>query len=63
MDIGDARVSTHEQHLDLQQDALQQGGCKKIIVDWVSGAVAERPGLRQIKDLVRGGWLCGRSAP
>ena len=55
MYIGYARVSTHEQHLDLQQDALQQVGCKRIIVDRVSGTVAERPGLRQIKDLVREG--------
>ena len=55
MYIGYARVSTHEQHLDLQQDALQQAGCKRIIVDRVSGTVAERPGLRQIKDLVRAG--------
>src|SRR2546428_10841691 len=55
MYIGYARVSTHEQHLDLQQDALQQAGCKRIIVDRVSGTVADRPGLRQIKDLVREG--------
>ena len=55
MYIGYARVSTHDQHLDLQQDALKQVGCKKIIVDRVSGTVAERPGLRQIKDLVRAG--------
>jgi DNA invertase Pin-like site-specific DNA recombinase len=55
MYIGYARVSTHDQHLDLQQDALTQVGCKKIIVDRVSGTVAERPGLRQIKDLVREG--------
>jgi Resolvase, N terminal domain len=55
MYIGYARVSTHEQHLDLQQDALQQVGCQRIIVDRVSGTVAERPGLRQIKDLLRAG--------
>ena len=55
MYIGYARVSTHDQHLDLQHDALQQVGCKKIIVDRVSGTVAERPGLKQIKDLVRAG--------
>ena len=55
MYIGYARVSTHEQNLDLQQDALQQVGCKRIIIDRVSGIVAERPGLRQIKDLVREG--------
>ena len=53
MYIGYARVSTHEQNLDLQQDALQQAVAKRIIVDRVSGTVADRPGLRQIKDLVR----------
>jgi len=55
MYIGYARVSTHDQNLDLQQDALQQVGCKRILVDRVSGTVAERPGLKQIKDLVRAG--------
>jgi DNA invertase Pin-like site-specific DNA recombinase len=34
---------------------LQQAGCQRIIVDRVSGTVADRPGLRQIKDIVREG--------
>jgi DNA invertase Pin-like site-specific DNA recombinase len=55
MYIGYARVSTHEQNLALQQDALTQAGCQKIIVDRVSGTVAERPGLAQIKALLRAG--------
>jgi DNA invertase Pin-like site-specific DNA recombinase len=55
MHIGYARVSTQEQNLELQQDALKQAGCKKIIVDRVSGTVAERPGLAQIKELLRAG--------
>lgn len=55
MYIGYARVSTHDQHLALQQDALQQAGCTKIIVDRVSGTVAERPGLAKIKELLRAG--------
>ena len=55
MYIGYARVSTHEQHLALQQDALTQAGCQKIIVDRISGTVAERPGLAQIKELLRAG--------
>ena len=55
MHIGYARVSTHDQNLELQQDALQQVGCKKIIVDRVSGTVTERPGLTQIKEILREG--------
>ncbi len=53
--IGYARVSTHDQNLDLQQDALQQAGCKKIFVDEVSGAKAARPGLQQAMDQLREG--------
>jgi DNA invertase Pin-like site-specific DNA recombinase len=55
MYIGYARVSTHDQHLDLQEDALKRAGCDKIVVDRVSGTVAERPGLTQVKDLLREG--------
>ncbi len=55
MHIGYARVSTHDQNLQLQQDALEQAGCQKILVDQVSGTVAERPGLAQVKELLREG--------
>src|SRR2546427_11732818 len=53
MYVGYARVSTQDQHLDLQQDALRQAGCTRIIVDRVSGTVAERPGLAKLKDILR----------
>src|SRR5947209_18099507 len=43
--IGYARVSTTEQILDLQKDALQKIGCSKIFTDIISAAKAERPGL------------------
>lgn len=43
--IGYACVSTHEQSLDLQQDALQKAGCERTFTDVASGAIAERDGL------------------
>jgi DNA invertase Pin-like site-specific DNA recombinase len=45
MDIGYARVSTREQSLDLQVDALRRAGCDKVYQEVVSGAKAERPVL------------------
>lgn len=45
MQIGYARVSTQEQSVDLQVDALRQAGCEKVLEEVVSGAKAERPVL------------------
>ncbi len=46
MKIGYARVSTEEQNLDLQRQALQGAGCETIFEDHgVSGSAIERPGL------------------
>jgi DNA invertase Pin-like site-specific DNA recombinase len=55
MRIGYARVSTHEQNLDLQRDALQRAGCERIIEDTASGGKASRAGLAQALDLLRQG--------
>ena len=54
MKIGYARVSTADQNLDLQMDALEAAGCKKIYSDrGVSGAKAERPGLDKALEHIR----------
>lgn len=55
MHIGYARVSTHDQNLHLQQDALQAAGCEKIFVDEISGTLSERPGLTKTLDALRKG--------
>jgi DNA invertase Pin-like site-specific DNA recombinase len=53
--IGYARVSTIEQTLDLQQDALRQAGCEQVFTDHISGAKSERPGLTQALEFGRSG--------
>ena len=55
MKIGYARVSTHDQNLDLQKDALDKAGCQKIFVDEISGTVAQREGLEKAKEVLREG--------
>lgn len=53
--VGYARVSTSDQKLDLQLDALDKAGCEKTFSDTISGAKAERPGLAEALDYVRKG--------
>ena len=53
--IGYARISTHEQTLALQQDALTQAGCSRLFTDQISGAKAERPGLDEALAFLRPG--------
>src|SRR5918996_5908575 len=53
--IGYARVSTNEQNLDSQRDALEKAGCEQIYTDQVSGTKARRPGLEQAFSHLRTG--------
>src|SRR5512132_839567 len=52
---GYARVSTADQTLDLQKDALQKAGCERIFTDTASGAKSERIGLDEALSYVRAG--------
>src|SRR3954447_16554507 len=53
--IGYARVSTLDQTLALQQDALTAAGCGDIYTDTVSGSVTDRPGLANALSHLRTG--------
>ena len=53
--IGYARVSTQDQNLDLQIQALQEGGCEKIYTEKASGAQRNRPELLNALEYMRAG--------
>lgn len=53
--IGYARVSTDDQNLDLQRDALEKAGCEKIYTDQQSGASTDRLGLAGVLEIARSG--------
>ena len=55
MQIGYARVSTADQDLALQHDALSATGCEKVFDDTMSGARADRPGLHAALEHAREG--------
>lgn len=55
MHIGYARVSTNEQNLDLQKEALRQAGCQRIYEDQISGLREDRPGLNKTLEHLRDG--------
>lgn len=66
MIVGYARVSTDDQTLALQLDALLAAGCETVFRDTISGAKTERPGLSKALEHVRNGdmlvvWRLGRS--
>src|SRR5271165_6695281 len=53
--VGYMRVSTSEQNLALQRDALEGAGCERFYEDTCSGSVTERPGLARALDNLRSG--------
>ena len=55
MKIGYARVSTTDQTLEPQKDALPEAGCEKLFTDVASGARSQRPGLDETIAVCRHG--------
>lgn len=55
MKIGYARVSTDDQNLDMQLDALKAAGCERIYREHASGKNTERPELQRMLDTLREG--------
>ncbi|MGA7362188.1 MAG: recombinase family protein [Candidatus Dormiibacterota bacterium] len=55
MRIGYARVSTQDQRLDVQHEALTRSGCERTFDDTMSGRVSDRPGLQKALEQVREG--------
>jgi DNA invertase Pin-like site-specific DNA recombinase len=53
--VGYMRVSTTEQNLALQRDALKAAGCDRMYEDTCSGALTDRPGLTRALDNLRAG--------
>jgi DNA invertase Pin-like site-specific DNA recombinase len=53
--VGYARVSTQEQNLDLQINALKEAGCQKIFTEKASGAQRDRPELIAAMNYIRPG--------
>ncbi len=51
--LGYARISTGDQTLDLQRDALAAAGCERIFADIASGSKTDRPGLAKLLDNAR----------
>lgn len=55
MKVGYARVSTDDQNLDLQVDALVAAGCKRIFQEKASGTAASRPEFDRMREFIHEG--------
>lgn len=55
MKIGYARVSTQDQNLEMQLDALQNAGCEKVFQEKASGIKSDRPQLAAMQQILREG--------
>ena len=53
--VGYARVSTGDQHLDLQRDALVKAGCERLFTDVASGGSTDRQGMLEALQFLRTG--------
>ncbi len=53
--LGYARVSTQEQNLDLQLDALEKEGCQRLFTDKVSGVKSSKPNFEKLMSYARAG--------
>ena|SRR5271157_2598259 len=67
MKIGYARVSTLEQNLDLQLQALKKAGCRRIFDEKISASARNRPEFQRMLDQIRDGdilvvWKLDRQA-
>lgn len=55
MSVGYARVSTGDQNVNLQLDALGQAGCRKVFEETASGSIRDRPKLKEALDFLQPG--------
>lgn len=53
--VGYARVSTQDQNLELQNDALTKAGCERIFTEVIGGVRPERTGLQEALNILRSG--------
>jgi len=53
--VGYARISTQDQNLDLQRDALTTAGCERVFTDVISGTKVDRVGLQEALTFMRNG--------